>query len=265
MSKRNTVCGALAALVLCAGAATAQEDDLAPLPHIEPRSSIKVERITPEMMINVCAEQGKDEVVFLDSEYDRAMREIRGRARNAAGNATEVERLNGLVTWLKECKENNRNIRYAQRSKRSCKALLKNHKAAADSAWSAVAEGWPDKYFLEDMNNWRERFREPLEKCLREMPCRMDNRQDMEMAAQLYRQFTYDWFGPATFEKMKICGVTVRNLQYWCRSAPEGNTTTNICVDAGTMANALANARQVPILNTDAPADEGAFDREGAP
>jgi hypothetical protein len=209
-----------------------------------PRQSPKVGRITPDEMFSVCGFEKSDQPYFLDKEYRDAIREYGLQIHQLDPASPEAKRLQGLQEGLKECRENDRNKRHAERAKKSCKALVREHKAASERAWAADNAGVAYK---SEIMSWGERFREPLEKCLKSMRCRLDNKEDMAEALAVYREVVDEMSGwildVKDVEKMKICGVTIRDLRRWCTVdvATDGTTTEtkDICTDPKTIKETL--------------------------
>ncbi|MBL9010281.1 MAG: hypothetical protein JNL56_03790 [Alphaproteobacteria bacterium] len=232
---------ALACAALAAGLASATIFRLDPAP---PRVSPKVAALTPDEMFSICGFERQAAPFFTDREYRNAIRDYGLQMHRLDPASPEAQRLAGLQEGLKECRENDRNKRYAEEAKRSCKALVKAHKAASQRAWAADEAGVA---FKSEIMSWGERFREPLEKCLKSMRCRLDNKQDMAEALAVYREVVDEMSGwildVKGVEKMKICGVTIRDLRRWCtvEQSTSGNTTTStdICTDAKTMRDTI--------------------------
>lgn len=194
-----------------------------------PRVSPKVHTITPDEMFGVCGFEKQDAPFFTDAEYRRAIAEYERQLGQLQPGDAASERLSGLRDGLKECRENDKNKRHAERAKKSCKSLVKEHAAAQESAWNAVETA--DGAFKREIVSWGERFRPALEKCLRQMRCRLDSKKDMQEALDVYREFSNELFYMPDFKRMKICGVTVRDLQRWCSAEIGENTTKDICTD----------------------------------
>ena len=227
----------LACAALAAGIASATIFRLDPAP---PKVSPKVGALSPDDLVSICAFEKQAAPFFTDREYRNAIHDYGLRIHALDPASQEAQRLTGLQEALKECRENDRNKRYAEEAKRSCKALVKAHKAASDRAWAADEAGVA---FKTEIMSWGERFREPVEKCLKSMRCRLDNKQDMAEALSVYREVVDEMAGwildVKGVERMKICGVTIRDLRRWCtvEQSSSGNTTisTDICTDAKTM------------------------------
>lgn len=244
-------------LALLAGAAAAGIS-LATIFNLSnlPPSSIKVERITPDMMFSICGFEQQDQPFFLDDEYRRAIFEYGAQLLEMDPLSSEAKRIEGLREGLIECRESDRNKRYVKRANRSCKALVRNHKAASERAWALNGEN-KDGTLKHEIMSWGERFREPLKRCLERMRCRYDNKQDMEEALAVYREVVDEMSGWILDVKgaddMKICGATIRDLKRWCtvEQSTSGNTTQSkdICTDAKTIKDAinlLQSLRRMP-------------------
>jgi len=229
---------ALFAFIAATGAAQAVTIAIEPPPA---RSSIKVERITPDMMFEICGFEQQDQPFFLDNEYRRAIAELNGRIARGDPNAPETRRIAEIRDALDECRENDLNKRYAQRAMRSCKALVKNHDAASMRAEVILDGGYTPKG---EVLSWGERFRAPLEKCLKSMRCRLDNKQDLEETLAVYRQLADQMQGwlldVKGLDQMKICGSTMRDIRNWCEahSQPDRDGTVQVrdmCTDGRTL------------------------------
>lgn len=234
---------AAACLSLCLSLLPSAAAQSFSVPEPAPRSSIKVERITPEMMFEICGFEQQDAPFFLDHEYLRAIAEYNREIGQLPAGSSEATRLAGLRDALKECRENDLNKRYVVEASRSCKALTRAHLEAAARAHAAIDLGWADP---RDVAQWGERFRKPLEKCLKSMRCRLDNRKDMAEALDVYRSvvvtmqgWTMDIDG---VNDMKICGVTVRDMQAWCgtdRAKVDDPNNNDICTNPQAISLAL--------------------------
>ncbi len=260
---RFSLIAALAVAVSGVAFATIFRLDPAP-----PKRSPKIERITPDAMFTICGFEQSDQPFFLDKEYRDAIREYGLQIHQLDPASPEAQRLQGLQEGMKECRENDRNKRHAERAKKSCKALVREHKAASERAWAADSAGVA---FKSEIMSWGERFREPLEKCLKSMRCRLDNKQDMAEALAVYREVVDEMSGWILdvngVESMKICGTTIRDLRRWCTIdvGTDGNTTQtkDICTDPKTIADTLnllqSIKRRAPPKSWPAPNPGGSF------
>ncbi|MFT3810806.1 MAG: hypothetical protein QM698_12880 [Micropepsaceae bacterium] len=206
----------LFALTAATGAAKAVTITIDPPPA---RSSIKVERITPDMMFEICGFERQDQPFFLDSEYRRAIADLNQKIWSGDIHSPVTRRLAEIRDALEECREDDMNKRYAKRAMRSCRALVKNHDLASIRAEALLENGYTPKGVVLD---WGERFRPPLEKCLKSMRCRLDNKQDLEETLAVYRQLADQMQGwlldVKGLDQMKICGSTMRDIRNWCES-----------------------------------------------
>ncbi len=225
--------------IAAVGVAKAASLTIAPPPA---RSSIKIERVTPDMMFEICGFGEQDTPFFLDAEYRRAINELSDMVARGDPDSPVTERIAGIRDALEECRENDMNKRNARRAMRSCRALVKNHDAASARAEYAIEFGsTPKKVVL----GWGERFRAPLEKCLKSMRCRLDSQKDMDETLAVYRQIVDQMQGwlldVKGLDQMKICGSTIRDIRNWCESRTEGaarsNTVevTDMCTDGRTL------------------------------
>lgn len=213
-------------------------------PAPEPRRSIKVERITPDMMAEICGFEQQDKPFFLDNEYRRAIADYSAQIAKLEPGSQEAQRLSGLRDLLNECRENDLNKRSAQRARRSCKDLVREHKKSSARVEAIIASGNIPRGEVMD---WGERFWPPLQKCLDSMKCRLNNSQDMEDALAVYHEVVDEMSGwlldVQGAESMKVCGATIRDLKKWCKTevSSEGNTTTlkDVCVDPRTIADMI--------------------------
>lgn len=200
--------------------------------------------MTPDMMFSICGFETQDEPFFTDREYQWAIHEYGLEMHKLDPDTDGYKRLAGLQEGMKECRENDRNKRYAKQANRSCKALVKAHKAASERAWAA--DNAKVAYKSEIMS-WGERFREPLKKCLKSMRCRLNNKQDMAEALSVYREVVDEMHGwildVKGAERMKICGVTIKDLRKWCEveQSTDGKTTqvVDICTDPKTLRDTI--------------------------
>lgn len=224
----------VAGLVAAGGVAWATIFRLDPDP---PRSSPKVGRITPDDMVNSCAFEQQDTPFFTDAEYRNAIAEYEREIGKTQVGDPNLERLSGLREALKECRENDRNKRHAQKASRSCKDLVKEHRTAQEAAWNAVE--WANVPFKRDIVSWGDRFKPALEKCMKRMRCRLDSKKDMQEALDVYREFRNNLFNMSGFKSMKICGVTIRDLERWCSTDVGENTVADVCFDTDMIRIAL--------------------------
>jgi hypothetical protein len=242
------------------------------VPTPEPRRSPKVERISSDDMIEICGFSEQDTPFFLDSEYRRAIKDYTDQISSAPDiNAPAIERLIQLRSVMEECRENDANKRSAKRAMRSCKDLVREHKAASARAeYMAQLEGTPRHI----MEAWGERFWPPLQKCLDSMRCRLDNKRDMEDALAVYHEVVDEMTGwlldVKGAESMKICGATIRDLKKWCKTdvSTAGNTTavSDVCVDPRSIANMINWVQSIrPRVFPKTPAPGGTITAGGQP
>ena len=187
------------------------------VPAPDARRASRVAQITPDQMFEICGFERQDEPFFLDSEYRRALAEYDAQINRGGLPAAQLERLKGLRDGLVECRENDLNKRAAKRAMRSCKDLVREHKAASERAEALIEYGYTSRG---EVMAWGERFRAPLDKCLKSMKCRTENKQDLEETLAVYREVVDEmtgWFQDVKgAEQMKICGSTIRDVKNWC-------------------------------------------------
>lgn len=207
------------------------------VPATEPRRSSRVQRISPDEMFEICGFERQDQPFFLDSEYRHGIADYNQRLLQLDPNTPEAQRLEGLRDGLQECRENDLNKRYAQRAMRSCKALVEAHRAASGRAEMILDGGYTPKG---EVLAWGERFRAPLEKCLKSLKCRVDNKRDEEEVLSVYRQIVDEMQGwlldVKGVERMQICGSTVRDVRNWCevKDRPDADNIIKVRDDCKT-------------------------------
>lgn len=254
--------------LLAAGMAEAATIAIDPPPA---RSSIKVERITPEMMFEICGFERQDAPFFLDNEYRRGIAEFEARIARLDPNSQEANRLSELRDGLNECRENDLNKRYAKRAMRSCRALVRYHGMASTRAENILDAGYTPKGEVLD---WGERFRAPLEKCLKSMRCRLDNQQDLEETLLVYRRIVdqmQGWFIDVKgVDQMKICGSTIRDVRNWCEdhSRPNADNIVEVkdrCTDGRALMLTIRLLQNIRIRKFPQSHPGGAIDAGGQP
>ncbi|BCW87703.1 hypothetical protein sos41_08330 [Alphaproteobacteria bacterium SO-S41] len=207
------------------------------VPTLEARRSHRVQQITPDQIFEICGFENQDEPFFLDSEYRRALAEYDSQLGRLDIPQAQHDRINGLRDGLAECRENDLNKRAAKRAMRSCKDLVREHKAASERAEAIIEYGYTPRG---EVMSWGERFRAPLDKCLKSMKCRTENKKDLEETLSVYREVVDEmtgWFQDVKgAEKMKICGSTIRDVRNWCevKDRPDENNivkTRDDCKD----------------------------------
>ncbi len=246
MPRLVTVLACLATLSAGIASATIFRIDTSP-----PKTSVKVGKLTADEIMSVCAFEKRDDPFFTDKEYQAGIKEYEMAAKGESdAKSPKAQRLQGNIEALKECRENDRNKRHAAKAKRSCKDLVKSHKAASASAWDAVEN---KTAYRDEIMSWGERFREPVELCLKSMRCRYNSKKDMAEAVAVYREVVDEMSGwildVKNVEDMHICGTTIRDLKRWCQvetgTDAEGNTKIkDICTDPEMMAIALQKLQE---------------------
>ncbi|BCW87702.1 hypothetical protein sos41_08320 [Alphaproteobacteria bacterium SO-S41] len=205
------------------------------------------------MMVEICDEDKSSEPYFLDSEYARAIAEVSGRISRLDLRSDEAEALDHTRSFLKYCREDDRQKRFAKRAMRSCKDLVREHRAATESAWRAVESGDVAQVLA---TLWGERYRAPLEKCLASMKCRLGNQQDMDETVAVYRQIVDEmetWLlAVKGIRNMKICGSTLRDVRDWCTTreaaGKEGQSNPeDWCTNGAELMNVIRWFQQIRI------------------
>ena len=197
----------------------------------ETRRSSRVPQITPDQMFEICGFENQDEPFFLDSEYRRALAEYDAQLGRPELTQAQHEHIAGLRDGLAECRENDLNKRAAKRAMRSCKDLVREHKAASERAETIIEYGYTPRG---EVMSWGERFRAPLDKCLKSMKCRTENQKDLDETLAVYREVVDEmtgWFQDVKgADKMKICGSTIRDVKNWCEVESRPDADNNVTI-----------------------------------
>ena len=208
--------------------------------------------LTADQMFGICGFEESPNRQFTDREYSAAYHYYTNLAMAAGVEAdgdVQRERALGLRDGIVECRERDKAKDAAKKSYASCKALVANHRESVERAWALRARYPTDGALLNEMRRWAEYFRAPLEKCLKSMKCRLDNKQDMQEALDVYREVVDEMHVGGVHvldkgENLQICGVSIRDIKRWCTA-----TTTNsegdevnkdICTDPDFISIALS-------------------------